>query len=626
MLDFCGAWTSSGTPIAQRLDIQDRALIKSRLAGAQGFSESAEGPLWIASSPESRVSDGASCLAAAGFIAFEGGGRSGLEGLLKTVRDRGAIEPLVPGQYVLAHADFEAETLSLHRDISGGERLFYVRRGDLCLFSTSVHALLARTGFSRRMDPETAAEFVLSGGIAFGNRTLFDGIEELAPGETLVLARSGFSRRNFWRELPPSPRQSPPDEPKLLWRLFVDAVSLAIGTDRKVAVSLSGGLDSSIIAACAVEIVGAANVRAFTWEYDEPAHPSETWLASSVASRLGIQHDVMRVTYEDCLRAMPEVLWRTEHPDRVSSLLVASLAGARIRESGCHKILTGGGFEQPRRFFYHDWHAHRWARGLEGLPSRDLLLRGWISSSFGQEFPFTRRCLLDAYTKLVRLLRPDLSPPRDELHHPMLALLRHNGLLADMASFYPDSLGPLARWTEKTDRISEAIGDIRDLPLLVQMRLIANRIVTVPSASLGRHKIFRDMGVHLAAPSYFLYGMPWGRYFSWRPDNDVPRDERVVLSESRRPLLRETLRSRLPEEVVEHRKRHLMGFPRSWRGRIPRDLSLKLSAAFKHGPPFSEVEWETVVRLFPRAAMLGLWHRLFMESQPRSAPPKWEDL
>ena len=78
-------------------------------------------------------------------------------------------------------------------------------------------------------------------------------------------------------------------------RALLEATGRSLGADRRVAVALSGGIDSATIAALAAELLGPKNVTALTFEFDEPTHASETGFAVLTARRLGLRHEVVTI-------------------------------------------------------------------------------------------------------------------------------------------------------------------------------------------------------------------------------------------------------------------------------------------------------------------------------------------
>ena len=209
-------------------------------------------------------------------------------------------------------------------------------------------------------------------------------------------------------------------------------------------------------------------------------------------------------------------------------------------------------------------------------------------------------------------------PPPVDFYYSTLALLRHNGIISDVSRFYPSTLRPLVRQATRSRRVEEAVGEIRALPLLVQLRCLNYRAELIHTMSLFRHTLSRDLGMTLAAPSYFMYGSPWGRYFSWRPDNHSRRDK---------SLLRTALQDRLPPEILARPKVANLAHPPAWRARWDRDLSSKVLGDFKGLAPFADSEWRVLERRFPRALFrLGLWHRISSEAGLDSGPPRWSDL
>ena len=315
MINLVGAYSLSGEAVSDRLDAAEKARMLKHAAGApDGLAEFDHGRLWLTSAKQNFTADKHSCLAFEGFIAFGGTEPENPADLLRRVNQ--SLDPKLrpEGHYSLAFGAPDSRTLTLLRGLSGGERLYYARIDDVLLFSSSVRPLLAHSRIVSRLDRAKITEALLSGLIVFGNGTLFGDIEEVLPGHILQIGDGIGSQQWNWPGLL-EPRESDLQSLAKTYREdLTKAVEMAIGTERPVAVTLSGGIDSSSIAALAAEVVGASNVEAFTYEFDDPTHSSETHYAVEVCERLGItHHHIFSLSFADFLAAIPETVWRAEH-------------------------------------------------------------------------------------------------------------------------------------------------------------------------------------------------------------------------------------------------------------------------------------------------------------------------
>jgi asparagine synthase (glutamine-hydrolysing) len=182
---------------------------------------------------------------------FESAGETGLASCL--------------GAFSFALWDPDTRTLTLGRDCMGRKPLFYHRGQGFVAFASTLGALLALPGVPREIDDEALAHFMALDGIE-GPQTFYRGIERV-PSRSLVRIDSrGVHRKHYWApdlDRPP-PYRCEQDYVERARELFDQAVAAAIRDTPRVAISTSGGLDSSAIAATVARLGTAESIDCFT--------------------------------------------------------------------------------------------------------------------------------------------------------------------------------------------------------------------------------------------------------------------------------------------------------------------------------------------------------------------------
>ncbi|PTS75803.1 hypothetical protein DBR17_15305, partial [Sphingomonas sp. HMWF008] len=249
-------------------------------------------------------------------------------------RGAAGVADLVGG-FAFAHWSDETRTLTLARDCVGQHSLFYATRGNVTRFASSLRLLLALPDMPREIDERALANYMALN-LYEGRRTFYRGIDRV-PSRALVHIDVGqVQHRRYWS---PQPLATPlGDERAYIERgreLFDQAVADAIRDLPEVAISTSGGLDSSAVAATVARLRG----------------PGATAYAGVLPA--GVQVPAERGKYTD-ERDKVEALGRM-HP---------SLALRFVAPTGAHTL-----DEDPRRFFAAGgvptfaatnlgWHAH----------------------------------------------------------------------------------------------------------------------------------------------------------------------------------------------------------------------------------------------------------------------------
>ena len=218
------------------------------------------------------------------------------------------------------------EVLFLARDRVGVKPLFYAPRGRGILFGSELKALLAHPAVPAEVDAEGLAEVMVMGPGRTPGHGVFRGVYELKPGQWLRFDREGLRRGVYW-QLASRPH---PDDPQTTARtvreLLEDAVERQLVADVPLCTMLSGGLDSSAIAAFAargLQRLGRGPLKTFSVDYvgnDRFFRPSDfqpnadgPWV-ELVSRHFGTDHRTVVVDNRDLADALRGALRARDLP------------------------------------------------------------------------------------------------------------------------------------------------------------------------------------------------------------------------------------------------------------------------------------------------------------------------
>lgn len=590
-------------------------MLRQAQGAASGWKEVSKGPLWLAAAAADFADDGSACLAFDGLILADGRSWRASQVLAGLPREAAPAE-LPVGHYALAYAWPAQRRLTLAREVSGGMRLFFARTGGLLLFSSSARPLLAHPGVSRKLHAPTVGQLLLNGLQVVAGHTLWEGVEELPPGWTLIATPDGVQlRRQSGHPLEVEPARL---TALSLRRDLSDAVSRATLGEREVAVSLSGGIDSAVIAALAAEIVGPKNVHGFTCESDDP-QSAESSLAGQTAHYLGIRHHRLVMRYEDCLRLLPETLWLAEDCFDVGPS--HNLLQARwVRRAGFRTMLTGIGLESMLGIISPAALVDT-ARVLAAVPLPDWILRVWrlAFAPQGASVQRLRRCLA--------WLHPGLEPPPLDMYAGIVLVLQRSGLIRDVAPFYPSELRGFVEGWQNLPWLARLLGGAERLPLRARLKYLRWETLARRMEPGLKCLLSERSGCMRTVPATFLLGSGYVSGQFARDDCD------------NRPLLCKAMEDLLPAELFR-RPKQPPWMPRSWRHRLTQFLAETLAADRDHLqvdiPGLSALATYEEREFVPRPMFsfragtgfpwLTLWCRLFVDRIPPPVPPSWRDL
>ncbi len=221
-------------------------------------------------------------------------GRAGAAGAAGTLLAEGyrrwglGLPSRMRGDFVLLVWDREKCEGLIARDQLGARPAYLHRESGVLRFANELQPLLAT--LPRRPQPDRAgvAHWITASSRP-GTGTLYAGVDRLGAGEMVVLEPGGARTTRYWEPRYEEPLDVPADE---LAERVREGLRVAVGRrlapDAPTGVLLSGGLDSSAVAAVAVEVGGGDRVRACSASF--PDHPiaDETELIAGLRESLGL--------------------------------------------------------------------------------------------------------------------------------------------------------------------------------------------------------------------------------------------------------------------------------------------------------------------------------------------------
>ncbi len=308
------------------------------------------------------------------------------------------------GMFAIAVWDRELRRLHLIRDRMGVKPLYYGFAGKTFLYASELKALRRHPEFAGTID-RGAVELYLRYMYIPAPRSIYEGIGKLMPGTMLTLdpATRAIETTTYWsareaamRGVAHRFRGSEEEASHELERLLRDAVRLRMISDVPLGVFLSGGVDSSIVAAL-MQAQSDTPVRTFAMGFAEAGY-DEAGFASAVARHLRTNHTEMYVSSEDVVNVIPKLPSMYDEPFADSSQIPTHLVALLARRHVTVALSGDGGdelFGGYTRYFIGQRLFHR----LAALP-RSMR-------------PFLGRLLTSVPPRLWdRLLAPILRQPR----------------------------------------------------------------------------------------------------------------------------------------------------------------------------------------------------------------------
>ncbi len=223
----------------------------------------------------------------------------GIEGLLSRI----------DGMFAFAVVDENIGILHLARD-RFGEKPLYLHLGPQFFgFASNMKALMKSLQLSKEIDPLSLNRYLALHYIP-GQKTIFQGVERLLPGERIEFSLIDYTCKRFkyYELIKPEDDISNAEE---LESLLKKAVESRLVGDVPVGVFLSGGLDSSFITSLAAKHM--PDIKTFSIGFDSVRH-DESQYAMSMAKVCGVDHHMVEFSEKDFASFLPEVASILDEP------------------------------------------------------------------------------------------------------------------------------------------------------------------------------------------------------------------------------------------------------------------------------------------------------------------------
>ncbi|MCS7071009.1 MAG: asparagine synthase (glutamine-hydrolyzing), partial [Anaerolinea sp.] len=261
-----------------------------------------------------------------------------------------AVVERLRGMFGFAIWDARRGRLLLARDRLGEKPLYFTTANDgSFLFASEIKALFAHPGVRRAVDEDGIQPFLILGYVPPPG-TLFAGIEKLAPGERLIIEGAAPPRREvYWR--PVMDVSAPPpysDAVQQVRAAVWEAVEMQMMADVPIGVFLSGGIDSTSVAAIMQRLAGQP-INTFTVGFDmPPGSPEDVKFnvdlryAGRVAAALSTNHHEIRLRADESLvDLLPRLIYALDEPINVPTIVQTAYVAALARRNRVPVLLNG---------------------------------------------------------------------------------------------------------------------------------------------------------------------------------------------------------------------------------------------------------------------------------------------
>lgn len=445
------------------------------------------------------------------------------------------------GMFAFAVWDKRKKELFIARDRLGVKPLYYVHdaEGNL-FFASEIKAILEAKAVTPELNYAALTDY-LANHATSGEETLFTDIKRLPAGHTLTWMDGAIRIEKFW-DLQFEPklngyRRTDKDWVAEWFELFQKAVELRLMADVPLGMFLSGGIDSSAIAAVMSKMV-AEPIKTFSVAFAE-REANELEFARLVSAAYKTEHHEIIVSPAEFFEALPKLIWHEDeplaHPSSVALNFVSRLASHHVKV-----VLTGEGSDESLAGY------GRYAKTLLNLKYGETYHK--IAPKFAREFVADRIENLSLDSKVRHKLRKSFFSIEPNIEN----------IYFDNFAVFPRQMQSEMFSDETKARIGSRVNPYREMQRFfdsAETKSLLDRMLYADTKTYLHELLMKQDQMSMAAS--IESRVPFLDHKLMEFSAQMP-DNLKLRGKTTKFVLREAMKEILPEEILTRKK---MGFP-----------------------------------------------------------------
>ena len=294
--------------------------------------------------------------------------QSGLEHALKRL----------DGAFAVCIWDSRVQTLYLVRDRMGEKPLYYYANGDVFLFASEYKAFYCHPAFKAELNEDGAAEYFMFN-FPTSETTLLKNVYLVRPGTYLSITSQGTGVTEYW-DIPQASNngKSIEENKAILKQLLVKSVKRRLVADKPIGVQLSGGVDSSYVAAL-VKKECSEDIKSFSIVFDDSVTSEEKYI-DCVNNHLGLKSHKLQFNPKDFLHNLLSSIWHYEAPMHFTG----NSPLYQLNKDASKEIaimLCGDGADECMGGYYPIWRAVNYYKKKNGFIWKGVQLKNLVKGN-----------------------------------------------------------------------------------------------------------------------------------------------------------------------------------------------------------------------------------------------------
>lgn len=299
------------------------------------------------------------------------------------------------GMFAIFIYDINKKKVLLFRDHMGIKPLFYFKKNNLLYFSSDLIGL--SNIFNNKLNDLSVLSYLGMSYVPKPN-TIFKDIHKLNPGSSIIIENhSKIKINNFWNLKHSYQNKISFSEAKhKLNQLLTESNNIQLRTDTDFAISLSGGIDSSLVLAYA-SLNYNDKLNTISMRYEGKNNSNDSYYSKKISKQFNTNHIEVNIKREGFLNNLDDLIPYIDEPISDSSLISNYLISKEARKKGIKVLLSGAGGDE----LFGGYHRHFKPSifSLKGLTTYPKFLRN-ISYKLLEYLKYDKNNLRIKYPRL----------------------------------------------------------------------------------------------------------------------------------------------------------------------------------------------------------------------------------
>lgn len=250
------------------------------------------------------------------------------------------------GMWAFALWDQNKKKLFCSRDRFGIKPFYYYFDKKTFIFASEIKAILKALPQKPKPNWPVIYNYMMNSILCYSQETFFKHIQRLNSAHSLIVSPQGLKKYKYWDYQNDNVKNYNYTTPeKTFYDLFYDAVKIRTRSDVPVALTLSGGLDSSSIAAFFVKIKKDQRIKSFSAIFPE-FKDDESYYAKLAADRFSTEPHYIQPQAKNLVHTLKKIIWHMDYPSHSTAVFPVYEIMKKVHYENIKVVLEGQGADE----------------------------------------------------------------------------------------------------------------------------------------------------------------------------------------------------------------------------------------------------------------------------------------